>query len=89
MKWDLYEHETKRWPNGTSTTCLHCGGAVKVKQPAIAARSEVLGTLAFHWGCFQELADLEPVDTRYDRIAEQIAATDGDPFGFKERNGYV
>jgi len=89
MKWDLYEHETKRWPNGTSTKCLSCGKAIRVSEPAVATRSTHVGTLAFHYECLQELAKLTPSGITHDRIAEQIAITDGDPFGFKKRNGYA
>lgn len=88
MKFALYESDIKKWPQGTTTTCLHCGSAVKVAQPAIAARSTTLGTLAFHYECFQELAELRPIVDRHSDIEERIAASNGDPFGFKERNGF-
>lgn len=88
MKFALYESDKKKWPHGTSTTCLHCGSAVRVNEPAIAARSTVLGTLAFHYDCLQELAELRPTVDRHADIQARIAETGGDPFGFKERNGF-
>lgn len=92
MKFNLYERERKQWPQGIGVECLHCGLSLKVGQSVVAGRGSISGTsctVGFHLDCLRELsAEYESTDTAYSRIVGRVSATNGDPFGFKERHGY-
>ena len=100
MKFDLHESDIKKWPHNVGVTCISCGSSIRTGQVCIAGKGARNGTIAFHYECFQRLAKFEPaeevidgcheiqINADYARIQRKIKETNGDPFGFKERNGF-